>query len=100
MKNLIISSCVCLALIILPCSSYAEHQKAQRAADILTTSLLGAGAGILVGAAAAAISGSTSGTSLGVGAAIGFLLGFIVAVADPGSEGTPQGSVQQDSNPQ
>ncbi|HOS28950.1 MAG TPA: hypothetical protein P5146_13835 [Desulfomonilia bacterium] len=99
MKNLIVSSCICLALIAVPCASHAGHSKAQKAGGILTTALLGAGVGILVGAAAAAISGSSSGSSIAAGAAAGLILGAVFAILDPATDGTREENAPPEGSP-
>jgi hypothetical protein len=99
MKNLIVSSCICLALVVAPCAYCAEHPKAEKAGSILSTGLLGAGAGIIVGVAAVALSGSGSGSAIAAGALLGFVLGAVLVIATPETEDTAQDNAPKEGSP-
>lgn len=107
MKKIIISICICISLISLPCLSYAGHSKA---GSLITTPLLGLSVGMIIGAAVAAISTSSSAAPIAVGGGIGLVLGLALALATPADEGraqsftgenseNPSGSVPSDSGP-
>ncbi len=107
MKRIIISLCICISLIGLPCSSYAGYSKA---GSLITTPLLGASIGMIAGAAVAAFSTSSTATPILVGGAIGFVLGFALALSTPADEGrapsavgegngSPSGVIPSDSHP-
>ncbi len=91
MKKLVLYLClVSLVLISFPCPSAAQDFELTKAGSVLTTSLLGASFGILVGAAAAAISGSSTAAPILIGAGVGFGLGFAFAALTPSSPDTAQ----------
>ncbi len=84
MKKMIISLCICVSLIGLPCLSYAGHSEA---GSLITTPLLGLSLGLIAGAIVAAFSSSSSGMPILVGGGIGFALGFALALSTPADEG-------------
>jgi hypothetical protein len=79
MNKALVSLGLCLALTVLPCASHAQEFTLTKPGRILTTSLIGASLGILVGAIVAAASTSSSSTPIAVGAGVGLALGFVLA---------------------
>ncbi len=90
MKSLLLTLCLCLALTAVPCASLgADHPRAERAGGILSSALVGAGAGLLVGTFIALLSQSTSGTAMGAGLVAGAFLGALYAIVNPAVEEPP-----------
>jgi len=96
MKKLVVSLCISLALITFPCLSHAQDFELTKAGSVLTTSLLGASFGILVGAVIAAASSSSSAAPILISAGIGAALGFAFAALTPSSPDTAQAEGRQD----
>ncbi len=96
MKKLVVSLCISLALITSPSLSHAQDFKLTKAGSVLTTSLLGASFGILIGAAIAAASGSSSAAPILISAGVGAALGFAFAALTPSSPDTTQAEHRQD----
>ncbi|HPW68098.1 MAG: hypothetical protein WDA72_09300 [Desulfomonilia bacterium] len=96
MKKIIVSFCIMLALIGYPCASSAAHSKA---GALVTTSLLGASMGILVGAMVAAFAGSSDAGPILIGAGVGLGLGFLLALFTPAEEGHAQAAPGQQGGP-
>ena len=80
MKKTAVSLCISLALIGYPCSLFAAHTKA---GSLVTTSLLGASVGILVGSMVAVFASSSDAGPILVGAGVGLGLGFLLALFTP-----------------
>ncbi|HNR50643.1 MAG: hypothetical protein BWZ01_00117 [Deltaproteobacteria bacterium ADurb.BinA179] len=98
MKKVIVSLCVMLTLIGYPCASLAspEHTKA---GSLVTTSLLGASVGILVGTMVAAFASSSDAGPILIGAGIGLGLGFLLALFTPSSEDEVQHTTEYPGEP-
>lgn len=96
MKNVIVSLCIMLALIGYPCVSSAAHSKA---GSLVTTPLLGASVGILVGAMVAAFAGSSDAGPILIGAGIGLGMGFLLALFTPAEDDHAQAASEQPGEP-
>jgi hypothetical protein len=84
MKKLTVTLCVCLALAAVPLQSQAaDHPRAEKAGSVLSSALVGAGAGLLIGTIYAAFAQSTTGYALGTGVAVGAGLGALFAIMNP-----------------
>lgn len=81
----IVSLCLLLSLIALPCSSYADDLTLTKPGRVLTTSILGITFGALIGAAVAGFSGSSTAAPIAIGAGVGLILGFALAALTPTS---------------
>ncbi len=96
MKKIVVSLCIMLALIGYPCASSAAHSKA---GALVTTSLLGASMGILVGAMVAAFASSSDAGPILIGAGVGLGLGFLLALFTPAQEGQAHAVSEQPGEP-
>jgi hypothetical protein len=98
MKKVIVTLCISLALIGYPCASVASpgHSKA---GALVTTALLGASVGILVGSMVAAFASSSDAGPILIGAGVGLGLGFLLALFTPSEpdEGQTISAIQADT---
>jgi hypothetical protein len=93
MKKILLSLCLCLALTSPPCSLHAEGPSWTKPSRMITTGILGATLGGLLGAGVAAFT-STS-TPIAIGAGAGLVLGVVYAAMTPTSEAEEAGGVAQ-----
>lgn len=90
MKILLIFLCVWLLITALPMRVQAEDEDVglswTRPSRMVTTGILGATVGVLVGAVVAVATASSSGSPIAIGAGVGLALGVLYAYMTPTEE--------------
>jgi hypothetical protein len=83
MKILFVFLCICLLITALAGPVHAQGVSWTRPIRMLTTGLLGATLGVLVGAGVALVAASSTATPIAVGAGVGLAAGMIYAYMTP-----------------